>query len=168
MRKRTIFNLIIERRLHVAIVMIIAAVTVCGCSSRSLSVAEDQSKARNLLDQVYAGSLGAVQDDLAVPIQRGMSDKLTAKVAATLLSNYGMYRNLTLVSAEKGPMRFATAEWEVEAERSNYQMRITIDGKGKVTGLWFRSAAEQEWIPSPILGQPEAIQKRYLEDLKGQ
>lgn len=137
----------------------VAVVIICGCS-RGVTTAKDPAVARSLLDLIYTGSLHSIQDQLATPIQRAMSDWITTGTAAAIQRDYGRHRNLTLVSVEKERRGSAIAVWTVEAEHGVYQMQVSFDGQSKVVGLWFRPTEAQQWTPSHILGQQYHEQQR--------
>jgi len=133
-----------------ALVLLVIAMVICGCS-RSNSVGQDKSKARNLLDQVYAGSLSPIQGELEPSFQKGNPDRLTSGASAALRQQFGAIRDLKFQSVEN-QISSALAIWTVTAERGNFEMKIAYNSGGKVTGLWFRASSSQEWTPSFILG----------------
>ena len=142
-----------------SLVIVMAA---CGCS-RSPSVAQDRSKARHLLDQVYAGSLGSIQGELEPSFQKGNPDRVTSGTSAALRRQFGETRDLKLRSVEKAPMNSALAIWTVTAERGTFEMKIAFDSRDKVIGLWFWSSSLQAWVPSHMFGLDNAIVERYIK-----
>jgi len=131
--------------------LLVMVMAVYGCS-HSYSVAQDRSKARHLLDQVYAGSLGSIQGELEPSFQKGNPDWVTSGTSAALRQQFGVIRDLKLQSVEKTHMRSAVAVWTVMAERGTFEMKVTFDSGGKVIGLWFRSSSSQTWTPSHVIG----------------
>ena len=134
------------------LILLTIVMAITGCSQRSTSVAKDPSTARNLLNQVYSGSLCSVQGELDPSFQRGNPDRVTAGTSSALSKQFGSIRSMKLQSVGKDRMNSAIAIWMVMAERGTYEMKVTFDSKGKVVGLWFRSSPAQEWTPSHILG----------------
>ena len=133
------------------LLLLVIIIAACGCG-RSYSVAQDRSKARRLLGQVYAGSLGPISGELEPSFLRGNPDSVTSGTSAALRQQFGEVRDLKFQSVDKAPMNFAAAIWTVTAERGTFEMEMAFDSGGKVVGLSFRSSSLQEWTPSHILG----------------
>ena len=141
-----------KNRIYTNILFLLVMVMVVYGCSRSYPAAQDRSKARRLLDQVYAGSLGSIQGELTQTFQKFNPDRLISGTSAALRQQFGAIRDLRLRSVDKIYMKCSVAIWTVIAERGNFEMKVTFDREGKVIGLWFRSSSLQEWTPSHILG----------------
>ena len=144
------------------LLLLTMVMVVCSCS-RSSSVAQDPTVAHKLLKQVYAGSLVPVQADLSPVFLKGNPDSMMSKTSATLCQQFGEARELKLKSVNKGNSRSAVAVWAVTAERGTYEMKVAVDSRGKVAGLWFWSSSLQEWIPSHVFGLDKKTIEQYVE-----
>jgi len=161
----------VKNRIYTNVLLLLLMVMAAYGCSRSYSVAQDRSKARHLLNQVYAGSLGSIKGELEPSFQKGNPDWVTSGTSAALRQQFGVVQDLRLQSVEKAQMNCAVAIWTVVAERGTFEMKVTFDSGRKVVGLWFRSSSLQTWTPSHIIGldyiQPGAAAKYGSNLMKG-
>ncbi len=108
--------------------------------------------ARKLIDAVYAGSLRTMADSLDELLHRSLPDWVLGGTAAVLRQQFGTVKNLEFQSIRSVQQFWVEAVWAVIAEHGNYEMKLTFDAEGKVTGVWFRFPPDVEWATATELG----------------
>ncbi len=131
-----------------SIVVLAAAVLVCGCGGNA--AVKDEALARDLLDAIYSGDMVPMQDSMHPMMMRGMPDWVTVGAGQLLRDSFGDVRGLQFDSVvkegggEKGV-------WNVSATRRSFQMMIWFY-EGKVSGFSFRPSGSQTWADVPQIG----------------
>ncbi len=118
----------------------------------NIPIEKNADFAQKLIDAVYAGSLRAMADSLDEPLHRSLPDWVLGGTAAVLRQQFGMVKDLEFQSIKPVQQFWVEVVWAVIAEHGSYEMKLTFDAEGEVTGVWFRFPSDVKWATAMELG----------------
>ncbi|MDH7482759.1 MAG: hypothetical protein QHH26_12405 [Armatimonadota bacterium] len=126
-----------NKRLSTAIVaMLTIALLMPGCAKYG-----KEKFARKVIDATYAGSFDPLRPKMTDMMKETMSDYSVGQVGKDLQQRYGKVKSLKLTATEKlnegTEDEFEHETWDVKAERGSFDMKLIIDKKGRLAGVWF-------------------------------
>ncbi len=144
------------------VVVLIVAVGGCGGSNTSTDTTDAELIfARNLIDALYTGSLSHLANSLDPVLLRGMPDRVTTGVSALLLEHFGEVGDLRLQSRRTVQQNWTETVWTVSAEHRSFEMKLTWNSEGRVSGIWLRPSSAQDWSPTTQIGVDYARREKH-------
>ncbi len=122
--------------LIITISTLVLALIMPGCAKY-----RKEKFARKVIDAIYAGSFDPLRNKMTDLMKETMTDYSVEQVGNDLENRYGKVKGLNLTSTEKlnegSEDEFTHEIWNIKAERCNFDMRLIIDKKGRLAGVWF-------------------------------
>lgn len=143
----------------VLIVTMMPVLDGCGGDGGPAQGGDAESElARRIVDAVYSGSMGSVQDSLHPDLKHLMPDHVMGAASAALREQFGEVLSVERHSRESAASAQGAREavWTVRAQRAPFEMRISRDADGTVTGIWFREPSARQWSTAVDLAKDYA------------
>lgn len=137
------------------VIAMIVPLLIFGCRNQPKVGQSDLASTRMLVNALESNNLSVIQSQCGDGLQR-KSTVWGPAVSKALNQQFGLAKDLSLMSSGVPADGWIEHIWSVQAERGNYQMRVSYLS-GKIRHLEFRTMSNEPWTHVMRISQGQTV-----------